>query len=134
MAIFDRFSPLLGRLLLGQIFFVTGIGKMIGDTDSITQYMVSYGVPGLLFWPSSLFETVAGLAIAIGLKTRFFALLLAGFSLLVTALFHTDISVSMQMGLFLRNIAMAGGLLLLAQWGAGQYSLDHWIESRRNKS
>jgi len=125
---FDKYIALLGRILLAQIFIVTGIGKMIGDAIGIIAYMESFGVPGFLFWPSSLFETIAGVAILIGFQTRLTAALLAGFCLLTTALFHTDISDNMQMGLFLRNIAMAGGLLMLVRFGAGEFSLDNKAE------
>jgi len=122
---FDKYIALLGRVLLAQIFIVTGIGKMIGDATGIISYMESFGVSGFLFWPSSLFEAVAGAAILIGFQTRLTASLLAGFCLLTTALFHTDISDNMQMGLFLRNIAMAGGLLMLVRFGAGEFSMDN---------
>jgi len=122
---FDPYIALLGRILLAQIFIFTGIGKMIGDAAGIITYMESYGVSGLLFWPSSLFETVAGVAILIGFQTRLTALLLAGFCLLTTLLFHMDISDNMQMGLFLRNIAMAGGLLMVVRFGAGAFSFDN---------
>lgn len=124
---FDAYFALAGRLLLAQIFVFTAVGKMTGDAAPIVEYMESFGVPGLLYWPSTVFELAAGLAVLAGYQTRIAALLLAGFCLLTTLLFHTDISNNMQMGLLLRNIALAGGFLVLARSGAGPISVERWL-------
>jgi putative oxidoreductase len=65
----------------------------------------------------------AALIIA-GLWTRVTALVLAAYTLLVALLFHLDLSVKLQQIMFLKNLAITGGLLLLAAKGAGRWSID----------
>lgn len=122
---FDPFAALVGRLLLALIFIATGFGKMAGDPAGTIAYMEAAGVPGFLFWPSSLFEAIAGLAILLGYKTRIFAFLLAGFCIVAAVLFHANFADQIQMILFMKNISMAGGFLILMRFGAGEMSLDN---------
>ncbi|MCX7890472.1 MAG: DoxX family protein [Rhodobacteraceae bacterium] len=111
------------RLLLALIFLVAGFGKL-ADVQGFTAYMTSGGVPALLAWPTILLEIVGGLFLIAGWQTRAAALLLAGFSILAGLLFHFQPADQMQMTMFLKNLAIAGGLLLLAAQGAGRWSLD----------
>lgn len=122
---FDPVAALVGRLLLSLIFIAAGFSKMTGDPAGTTAYMESIGIPGFLFWPSALFEVLAGIAILIGFKTRIVAFLLAGFCLVTAVLAHADFSDQIQMTLFLKNISMAGGFLILMRFGAGEMSLDN---------
>jgi putative oxidoreductase len=114
---------LLGRIMLALIFILAGLGK-IQDPAGTAGYMQSMGVPGILLWPTIALEVLGGLAIAIGYKTRYAAFALAIFSILAAVIFHRDFGDQMQMILFLKNIAMAGGLLLLAVGGKTAYSMD----------
>lgn len=114
---------LLGRIMLALIFILAGLGK-IQDPAGTAGYMQSMGVPGILLWPTIALEVLGGLAIAIGYKTRYAAFALAIFSILAAVIFHRDFGDQMQMILFLKNIAMAGGLLLLAVGGKTAYSVD----------
>lgn len=113
----------LGRLMLALIFILAGVGK-VTDLAGTSAYMEAMGVPSSLLWPTILLEVLGGIAIAIGYKTALAALSLALFSIAAAVLFHSDFSDKMQMILFLKNIAMAGGLLLLATSGTTAYSLD----------
>ena len=115
---------LIGRIMLALIFILAGVGK-ITDPASTTGYMQSAGLPGLLLWPTIALELLGGIALVIGYKTRLVAFALAGFCLLTAALFHSNFADQMQMILFLKNIAIAGGLLLLAVGGSTAYSMDN---------
>ncbi len=114
---------LLGRIMLALIFILAGIGK-IQDPAGTAGYMQSMGVLGILLWPTIALEILGGIALAIGYKTRLAAFALAGFTLLAAALFHSNFADKMQMIMFLKDIAIAGGLLLLAVGGKTAYSMD----------
>lgn len=120
----QKFSPLLARLFLAQIFLISGIGK-IGAYAGTQAYMEAMGVPGALLPLVILLEVGGGLAIVIGWKTQWAALALAVFSLAAAAIFHNNLADQIQMIMFLKNIAIAGGFLLLFAHGAGAYSLDN---------
>ena len=118
------YTELLARLLLAHIFILAGLSK-IGAYSGTQGYMEAMGVPGMLLPLVIAFEILGGLAVAIGLKTRLVALALAAFSVLTAVLFHADFSDQTQMILFMKNLAMAGGFLLLYVHGADRFSLDH---------
>ena len=120
---------LIGRIMLALIFILAGVGK-ISDPAGTMGYMQSAGVPGILLWPTIALEVIGGICLAIGFKTRLAAFALAGFSLLAAALFHSNFADQMQMILCLKNIAIAGGLLLLGVSGFTAYSVDN----RRNQN
>lgn len=111
------------RVLLALIFVLSGLSK-IGAAAAIQGYMQSRGVPPALLWPTVAFEIAAGIGIAIGYQTRILAVLLAGFCLVTGAVFHNDFANQIEVTMLLKNISMAGGLLLLATVGAGSTSID----------
>jgi putative oxidoreductase len=111
------------RVLMALIFILSGLSK-IGATDAIRGYMEAMGVPGVLLWPTIAFEIGAGLLVALGYQTRIIALLLSGFCLVSAVIFHHQFADQIQMIMFLKNIAMAGGFLLLTCVGPGSLSLD----------
>lgn len=113
----------LGRLMLALIFILAGVGKIM-DLAGTSAYMEAMGVSSTLLWPTILLEILGGIAILLGYKTGLAALALAFFSVATAVLFHNDFSEKMQIILFLKNIAMAGGLLLLVAGGTTAYSLD----------
>ena len=114
----------LGRIMLALIFILAGVGKMM-DPAGTMGYMQSEGLPGALLWPTIALEVLGGLAVAVGFKTRYAAIALAIFSVAAAVIFHRNFADQMQMILFLKNIAMAGGLLLLAAGGRTAYSMDN---------
>ena len=122
---------LLGRIGLSLIFIISGWGKIAGY--AATQgYMESKGIPGALLPLVIALELGGGLALAAGLFTRWIALALAAFSLASAALFHADFGDAAQAINFWKNVAMAGGFLMLAAHGAGKFSLDQAWSGRRN--
>ena len=121
------------RILMGSIFALAGTGK-IGAYSATQQYMESFGLPGILLAPTIAFEISAGILIILGLATRHIALLLAGFSVISACVFHTDFSDKAQLVMFLKNIAIAGGFLLLAKHGAPNFSMDKIIISIKTKT
>lgn len=114
---------LVGRIMLALIFILAGIGK-IADPAGNMGYMQSMGVPGILLWPTIALEILGGLAVAVGFQTRIAAFALAIFSVAAAFIFHKNFTDQMQMIMFLKNIAMAGGLLLLAVGGDTALSID----------
>jgi len=121
---------LLGRLGLSLIFIISGWGKIAGY--AATQgYMESAGVPGALLPLVIALELGGGLAILGGVFTRWFALGLAGFSLVSAALFHGNLADPMTAIMFWKNVAMAGGFLMLAASGPGALSFDAAWARRR---
>ena len=114
----------LGRIMLALIFILAGVGKIMDPTGTM-GYMQSMGVPSILLWPTIALEVLGGLAVAVGYKTRYAAIALAIFSIAAAVIFHTNFADQMQMILFLKNIAMAGGLFLLAAGGRTAFSMDN---------
>lgn len=117
------YVPLAARILIGLLFIVAGVGKL-GDVGGFTGYLTSGGLPAALAWPTILLEILGGLALVIGFQTRIFAVLLAGFTLLAGLLYHFQPADQMQMTMFLKNLAIAGGLLMLFAHGAGAVAVD----------
>ena len=120
----EKISHLVARVFLGHIFLLAGLSK-ITAYEGTAGYMEAMGVPGNLLPLVIAFEVIAGLAIIIGFQTRWTAVALAGFSVVAAVIFHSNFSDQIQMILFMKNIAIAGGFLLLAVHGAGSYSLDN---------
>jgi len=119
---------LIGRVMLALIFILAGIGKIM-DPAGTSGYMESMGVTSLLMWPTVALELLAGIALAVGYRSKLAATTLALFCLVAAALFHNDLGDKMQMILFLKNIAIAGGLLLVATSATTALSLDRKKES-----
>lgn len=105
------------------IFIVAGAGKVADPTGTV-GFMESAGVPGILLWPTIALEILGGIAIIIGFQTRIVSWLLAIFCIAAAVLFHRDFSAPMQMTLFLKDLALAGGFLMLASTGTLGLSLD----------
>lgn len=117
------FAELGGRVFMAAIFLLAGMNK-IQFYEGNAQYLASGGLPEFLLPVVIVFEIFGALALIAGYKVRWVALAFAGFSVLSALLYHNNLGDQMQFILFFKNIAMAGGFLLLAANGAGQYSLD----------
>ena len=118
---------ILGRLLLSAIFLINGIGKIFNYEGTI-QYMENFNVPGYLIIPAITVEILFPILLIIGYYTKFSALVLSLFTLALAVIFHTDFSNQMQLMSFLKNIAIAGGFLIIFVYGPGKYSLDHKLK------
>lgn len=116
-------ARLCGRALLAGIFIHEGIGKMLNYPGALA-YMRAFGVPEVLLPPAIALELGCGLLLLIGLWTRPAAVLLAGFCLATAALFHVPFTDRNQLIQFEKNLAIAGGCLVLVSAGAGRFSLD----------
>jgi putative oxidoreductase len=119
----DKILNIAARLLMSQIFILSGWSKLTGYAGS-QQYMESQGLPGALLPLVILTELGGGLLLLVGFKTRWVALVLAAFSLLTAVMVHFKPGDQMQMINFMKNLAMAGGLLLFVRAGAGEPSVD----------
>ena len=119
----QKVADLAGRFLLAVLFLLSGLGK-IGAYAGTVAYMASVGVPGALLPFVIATEVLGALAIIIGWKTRITAFLLAGFALLTALLFHNRLGDQIQIIMFLKNLSIAGGFLLLVANGAGPLSVD----------
>lgn len=114
---------LVGRVLLSVLFISAGLHKISGYSGT-EAYMTANGVPTAFLPLVILLELAGGLAVLLGLFTRYAALLLAGFCLLAAYLFHYHPSTPGEMTSFLKDIAIAGGLLVLAGSGPGSLALE----------
>ena len=122
-------ADLPGRLLMCVLFLISGFGKL--DAVGATQgYMKAFGVPAVLIWPAATLEIVGGVLILLGLFTRPVAVVLAGWCLLTAIIFHAAFSDQNQMINFLKNLAMAGGFILLARHGARTLAVDGLLSRR----
>ena len=118
-----KIGELAGRVLLAAIFLISGLGK-IGAYAGTAAFMASVGVPAALLPAVIATEVLGAVAIIIGWKTRIAALLLAGFTLVAGVIFHSNFADQIQMVMFLKNVAITGGFLLLVVNGPGTLSLD----------
>lgn len=131
-------SPLTlaGRLLLASMFVLAGYSKLT-HLDGTANYIAAGGLPapGVLAVLVGVFELFGGLSLAIGFMARWAALALGIFTLMASLLFHQFWAVaadqqSVQYLLFMKNMAVAGGMFIVAAWGAGPVSIDNRGESR----
>jgi len=121
---------LLGRILLAFLFLPAGIGKLTGFAGTV-GYIASVGlpIPQVAAVVALIVEIVGGIALIVGFNTRIAALALSVFTLVASIFFHNFWAAPaeqhmVQQLLFFKNIAVIGGLLTLAAWGAGAWSLD----------
>lgn len=119
---------LIGRVGLAFIFVMAGYSK-IGGYDGTVGYMESVGLPGMLLPLVIALELGGGLAIVAGFFTKPIAAALAAFSVVAAFIFHADFGDQMQSILFMKNIGLAGGLLLLVANGAGELSVDSKLQA-----
>lgn len=116
----QNLAALVGRVLLATIFVIEGWLK-VADYAGTIAYMETNGVSSLLLPLVILTELGAGLFVAFGLFTRWAAVALAGFCLLTALFFHMSPDQAVH---FYKNLAMAGGFIVLAGFGPGAWSLD----------
>ena len=117
-----------GRAMLALIFVLAGYSKL-GNYDGNLAYMASVGVPGFLLPPVIALELLGGIALIVGFQVRLIALLLAIFCVSSAVLFHFELADQMQFIMFFKNIAIAGGFLLLSLQAPGPWTLDRKLGS-----
>jgi putative oxidoreductase len=114
-----------GRVLIAVLFLLSGFSKLAAP--AVTQgYIASAGLPAPLlgYLIAIIVEVGGGVLLVIGYRTRLVALILAAFTLAAALAFHNNFADQDQMIHFLKNIAVIGGLLQVAAFGAGAFSLD----------
>ncbi len=132
----ERYGSLVARGSLAAIFIISGVGKLAGPAGT-AAYIASKGLPApmLLGVLAGVLELGAGALLFAGFRARYAALALALFLVPVTAIFHNPIGLGgmdahMQVIQLLKNVAIIGGLLVVATRGAGALSLDGRLRER----
>lgn len=121
----NKVLPLLGRVLIGVPFLMSGLGKLAAYAGTV-GYISAVGLPAapLGYVLAVLAEVGGGLLLIGGFKVRPVAIALAVFTLATAVFFHRNFGDQNQMIHFLKNVMIAGGLLQVAAFGAGAFSLD----------
>ena len=113
----------MARGLLASIFLLSGIGKITAYAGT-QGYMESHGIPGILLPMVITLEIVGALLLIVGWKARYSALVLAAFTIASAFVFHFDFGNTTQYYMFMKNLAIAGGLLLIYSHGVSSLSLE----------
>jgi putative oxidoreductase len=116
-------AALVGRLLLAALFLHEAWSKVTDYAAAVT-YAQAFGVPGLLIPAAIALESACAVLILIGYQARVAAVLLAGFCLATAVLFHTRFANRNELLHFEKDLAIAGGLLVLFARGAGAWAFD----------
>lgn len=124
--------PFVGRILLATIFIVSGLGK-IAAPEATQGYIASVGLPAPLlgYLAAIAIELGGGALLVAGYRTRVVAAGLAVFSIVSALIFHHALGDQNQLFHFLKNLAMAGGLVQVAAFGAGAFSIDNRKQAPR---
>jgi putative oxidoreductase len=104
---------LVGRVLLGALFLFAGVAKILTPSLYIA-HMAEHHIPAMLLWAVIALELAGGLAILFGWRTSLTALAMAGFCVLTAMIFHLDLADKVERTQFIKDLAIAGGLLILA--------------------
>ena len=122
--------PFVGRILVAAIFILSGLGK-IGAPAATQGYIAAMGMPAplLAYIGAVVVELGGGLLLLAGYRTKLVAAALAAFSIVTAFIFHHALADQNQMIHFLKNFAMAGGLLQFVAYGAGRISVDGRVAS-----
>lgn len=126
----EKYGVLLARILLAHMFLISGTTKIFGYAGT-QGYMESMGVPGAFLPLVILLEVGGGLALILGFMTRWVAAALGLFSVVSAVIFHADFSNQMQMIMFMKNLTIAGGMLMLVAHGPGELSVDRKLARNR---
>ena len=123
---------LIGRVLMGLIFVMSGINK-IADPQGTQQYMAAMGITTattFLYAGAVFLEVAGGLSLVLGVWAKWGAAALILFMIPTTLIFHTNFGDQNQTIHFLKNLAMIGGLLYVTIYGSGRLSVDRGVSRR----
>jgi len=125
MELISRTAPTLGRVLLAVLFLAAGANKLQSPTATIAYIQqADLPLPLIAYWGSALVEVVGALLLLLGFQARLAAAILAAFTVVAAAFFHADFGNANQTIHFMKNVAIAGGLIQVVAFGAGPFSLD----------
>ena len=130
-----------GRIFISLIFLLAGVAKIFNQEGTI-DYMESFGIPSILlipaiiteilFYPSLIFELVFPILLIIGYQTRISAVAIFIFTIVVTVIFHNDFESQTQFMALLKNLSIAGGLLIIASNEPKICTLDYYLKSKQS--
>ena len=123
----------LGRMFLSALFLIEGINKIFYYEETI-QYMENFDVAEYLAIPAIILEILFPLLLIIGYQTKIAALVIALFTIVVAIIFHTNFDDHMQFITFFKDIAIAGGFLIIFVNGPGRFSLDYKLKSNKTNA
>jgi len=123
----------LGRIFLSTLFLIEGTNKIFNYEETI-QYMENFGVPGYLAIPAIILEILFPLLLIIGYQTKIAALVMMIFTIVVAIIFHTNFDDQMQFITFFKDIAIAGGFIIIFVNGAGKFSVDYKLKSNKTNA
>ena len=124
-------ASVIGRMLLGLIFIVSGIAKIMPVSATAELIAKATTLPPSIALPVGIFELVFGVFLAVGFMTRVSSVLLFGFTIATMVLFHNKVGDPLQVQMALKNVAIAGGLLMAFAYGQARGSVDVWRERDR---
>lgn len=125
---FKNIVNVISRVMLSYLFIVAGYGKLIGY-EATLNYMQSMHVPSIFLPLVILLELGGGIAIILGLFTRLTSICIAIFSIVAAIIFHQG-SDDINSLMFMKDIGIAGGFIMLALNGADKFSVDYLIKKR----
>ena len=120
----------LGRIFLSTLFLIEGINKIFNYEGTI-QYMENFGVSEYLAIPAIILEILFPLLLIIGYQAKIAAFVIAIFTIVVALIFHTNFDDHMQFITFFKDIAIAGGFIIIFVNGPGRFSLDYKLKSNQ---
>ena len=124
---------ILGRIFLSTLFLIEGINKIFNYEGTI-QYMENFGVSEYLAIPAIILEILFPLLLIIGYQTKIAALVMMIFTIVVAIIFHTNFDDQMQFITFFKDIAIAGGFIIIFVNGAGKFSVDYKLKSNKTNA
>tara|TARA_B100000579_G_C22576514_1_gene731409 strand:- start:240 stop:617 length:378 start_codon:yes stop_codon:yes gene_type:complete len=118
-----------GRIFISALFITEASRKLLFKEETIF-YMEDYGVPEILFYPSLIIELVFPIFLILGYKTKISAFVMFIFTIIVTIVFHNEFGNHMQLIALLKNLSIAGGLLIVASNEPKGFSLDYYLKNK----
>ena len=118
-----------GRIFISSLFIFEALKKFSLKEETIF-YMEDYGVPEILFYPALLFEIIFPILLIIGYKTKISAFAMFIFTIVVTIIFHSDFGDQIQLMAFLKNLAIAGGFLIISTNEPKVCTLDYYLKNK----
>ena len=122
-----------GRIFLSTLFLIEGLNKIFNYEGTI-QYMRNFSVPDFLAIPAIILEILFPLLLIVGYQTKIAALVIAIFTIVVAIIFHTNFNDHMQFITFFKDIAIAGGFIIIFVNGAGKFSVDYKLKSNKTNA